>query len=120
MKSIKPQDKNSTPQSSADHYEVEKLLLALSHKEQEIEKLKELVQITNAERTRERKYSIGFISQVFKTFWGYDDEFNSQMRSIFNKINTEIPINEQIDTVFELQSSLQEQAKKNEVISWYH
>lgn len=112
MKSIEPKTSRTSSTDSSEKSTQVDIKQKLLEKDLEIERLQKLLRKTEQERTRERKYSIGFISQMFRNYWGYDDDFNSQMSSVFDKINTETPINEQMDTVFELQSTLQVQAKK--------
>ena len=110
MKSIEPKTSRTSSTDSSEKSTQVDIKQKLLEKDLEIERLQKLLRKTEQERTRERKYSIGFISQMFRNYWGYDDDFNSQMSSVFDKINTETPINEQMDTVFELQSTLQVQA----------
>src|SRR5574344_180491 len=81
-------------------------------KDLRIKELEQQLTEIKANVTKERECTISVISQIARVFWGYDSEFNNQVRETIAKIDTTKTIFNQVDGILELQSVLHVQSKK--------
>lgn len=84
----------------------------IAEKDLRIKKLEQQLTEIKANVTKERECTISVISQIARVFWGYDSEFNNQVREAIAKIDTTKTIFNQVDGILELQSVLHVQSKK--------
>lgn len=84
----------------------------IAKKEQEIQELKQLLDKKNIAIIKERECTIGIITQIAKVFWGYDTKFNSEIKVLVSKIDTNTPFTKQIDILLQLQNLLLNESQK--------